>query len=129
MEVPIVKRIRIRRSREEIAAIVSSFRSSGQSASAFAESEGIAVSSLRLWSSQAKRVHSPKRPVLLPVAIPAGLTAPIFYEVMLAGGRVLRFPRGTAAGELAAICDALERLGRSVNRADSRFLSMFLWIP
>lgn len=109
MEVPIVKRIRIRRSREQIAAIVSSFRSSGQSALAFAQSEGIAVSSLRLWASQAKRVHSPKRPALLPVSMPFSLATPVLFEVMLAGGRVLRFPSGTATGDLAAICDALER--------------------
>ena len=104
-----MKRIRRRRSREEIAAILSSFQSSGQSALAFAQSRDIAVSSLRLWLSQARQSRSPKRALLLPVSLPADLTSPVLFEVTLCSGRVLRFPHGTAADELAAICDALER--------------------
>lgn len=104
-----MKRTRIRRSREEIAAIVSSFHRSGQSELAFARSQGIAVSSLRLWLSQAKQSRPTRPPVLLPVTIPAGFTSSAFLEVLLASGRVLRFPRGIAVEEVTALCDALER--------------------
>ena len=109
MEVPIVKRIRLRRSREDIAAIVSSFHSSGQSQLAFAQSQGIAVSSLRLWVSRAASVRSPKTPRLLPITLPADVMPPLFVEVALVGGRVLRFGHSMPADDIAAICDALER--------------------
>jgi hypothetical protein len=108
-EVPIVKRTRIRRSREEIAAIVSSFRSSGQSALAFARSQGLAVSSLRLWASALPASPQRKPPAFVPVRIADAVAPAGMFEVALAGGRVLRFPRGVATDELAAVCDALER--------------------
>ena len=105
-----MKRTRIRRSPEEIGAIVSSFRSSGQSVFAFARSQGIPVSSLRLWSSSAS-LPKPRRsrPLLVPVRITDAAMPVVMFEVILAGGRVLRFPRGTSVEDLAAICEALER--------------------
>jgi hypothetical protein len=108
-EVPIVKRIRIRRSREEIAAIVASYRSSGQSALAFSRSQGLAVSSRRPWLSQRPAKRPRKLSTLVPVRIVGPAATLAVFEVALAGGRVLRFPSGTSADELAAICDALER--------------------
>ncbi|HYC54490.1 MAG TPA: hypothetical protein VEL28_06110 [Candidatus Binatia bacterium] len=104
-----MKRNRVRRGREEIAEILSSFERSGQSVFAFAKSQGIAVSSLRLWALRSGRHKTVQRPALLPVTIPIGLPSPVILEVVLLGGRVLRVPQGIAVAELAALCDALER--------------------
>ena len=97
------------RNREEIAAIVDKFDHSELSALAFAQREGLAVSTLRLWLS--RRGGRPRRvPVLVPVHV-VGTAAGIdvIFEVLLAGGRVLRFPRGVGGDELVAVCEALER--------------------
>ena len=99
------------RSREEIAAILSALDSSGQSAAAFSRSEGLALSTLRVWMSRrAMRSRRPPSPALVPVTITAGSFAPSpLFEVVLAGGRILRFACGVPTEELAAICDALDR--------------------
>jgi hypothetical protein len=114
MEVPVMPKPATRRrhrSREEIAAIVDKFDRSDLSALAFAKREGLAVSTLRLWLSRRGRAQGrSRRPVLVPVHVVGPAAAEdVVFEVLLAGGRTLRFPRGIAAEELAAVCEALER--------------------
>lgn len=69
------------------------------------------MSTLRLWLS--RRIGPPGRrrgPVLVPVhVVGAAAGSDVVFEVLLAGGRTLRFPRGIAADELAAVCEAIER--------------------
>lgn len=105
-------RRRRHRSREEIATILDKFDRSDLSALAFAKREGLAVSTLRLWLSRRGRPsrHQSQTSVLVPVHV-IGPTAAedVVFEVLLVGGRTLRFPRGVAALELAAVCEALER--------------------
>jgi len=117
MEVPIMSspvRRRHHRSREEIAALLFEFDRSGQSASAFAHGRGLAVSTLQAWRrrrGQAPSGPGAALPRLLPVTV--GMeplrAGPVLLEVLLVGGRVLRFPPGLAAEELTAVCEALER--------------------
>lgn len=104
-------RRRRHRSREEIAAILDKFDSSESSAFAFAQREGLAVSTLGLWLSRRGRRPGPQRgPVLVSVHVVGPAAGDdVVFEVLLAGGRTLRFPRGIAADELAAVCEALER--------------------
>lgn len=104
-------RRRRHRSREEIAAILDKFDRSELSALAFAQREGLAVSTLRFWLSRGGR-HPDRQcgPVLVPVRVVGPAAAEdVVFEVLLAGGRTLRFPRGIAADELTAVCEALER--------------------
>jgi len=115
MEVPVMPkpvRRRPHRSREEIAAILDKFDRSAISVLAFAKHEGLAVSTVRLWLSRRGRPSGPRSqsPALVPVHVIGPAAAEdVVFEVLLAGGRTLRFPRGVAALELAAICEALER--------------------
>ncbi|MFN2428097.1 MAG: hypothetical protein ABR587_16810 [Candidatus Binatia bacterium] len=114
MEVPIMAkpvRRRHHRSREEIAAILDKFDRSDLSVLAFAKREGLAVSTLRLWlSRRGRRPGRPRGPVLVPVHLVGPAAGDdVVFEVLLAGGRTLRFPRGVPAVELAAVCEALER--------------------
>lgn len=105
-------RRRRHRSREEITAILDKFDRSDLSALAFAAREGLAVSTLRLWLSRRGRPAGRRQrgPVLVPVHVVGSATAEdVVFEVLLVGGRTLRFPRGIVADELAAICEALER--------------------
>lgn len=104
-------RRRRHRSREEIAAILDKFDRSETSAFSFAQREGLAVSTLRLWlSRRGDRPVRRRRPVLVPVHIvDAAAGGDVVFEVLLTGGRTLRFGRGVAADELAAVCEALER--------------------
>ena len=105
------KPVRRRRhlSREEIAAILDKFDHSETSAFAFARREGLAVSTLRVWLSR-RSGRSSRGPVLVPVhVVGAAAGSDVIFEVLLAGGRVLRFPRGIAGDELAAVCETLER--------------------
>lgn len=104
------RRRHIHRSPEEIASILAEFDRSGQSAVSFAREQDLALSSFRFWlSRRGKTSKRAKSTALVPVTIAAGGFAPSpFFEVALAGGRTLRFPRGVAPGELAAIVDALD---------------------
>ena len=104
-------RRRRHRSREEIAAILTTFDRSGQSAVAFAQTHSLALSTFRLWQS---RRDKPPRPhgttALVPVTITGSdLASPAMIEVALTNGRVLRFALGSRTVDLAAIADALER--------------------
>lgn len=106
------KPVRRRRlSREQIAAILDKFDGSDLSALAFAKSEDLAVSTLRFWlSRRGRRSDRQRGPVLVPVHVVGPAAAEdVVFEVLLAGGRTLRFPRGIVADELAAVCEALER--------------------
>ena len=100
------------RSREEIAAILDKFDRSAISVLAFAKRESLAVSTLRLWLSRRGRPSGRRSqsPVLVPVHVLSPAAAEdVVFEVLLAGGRTLRFPRGVGTDELAAVCEALER--------------------
>ena len=99
------------RSREEVAAILTAFDRSGQSAVAFAQSNQLALSTFRLWlSRRGKRPGSGAGGALVPVVITGSdFASPAMFEVSLTNGRVLRFPRGLRPEDLAAIADALER--------------------
>jgi len=115
MEVPIMPkpvRRRRHRSREEIAAILDKFDRSAISVLAFAKRQGLAVSTLRLWLSRRGRPRGRRSQtsVLVPVHVIGPAAAEdVVFEVLLVGGRTLRFARGVAIDELAAVCEALER--------------------
>lgn len=104
-------RRRRHRSREEIAAILDNFDRSELSALAFAKREGLAVSTFRLWlSRRTRRPSRRRRPVLVPVNVLGAVAGDdVVFEVLLVGGRTLRFGRGVPVLELAAVCEALER--------------------
>lgn len=104
-------RRRRRRSREEIAAILTTFDSSGESAVTFAQAQGLALSTLRLWlTRRGKRPRSRAGSGLIPVVITGSdFASPAMIEVSLTNGRVLRFPHGLRPDDLAAMADALEQ--------------------
>ena len=99
------------RSREEIAAILDKFDRSELSAFAFAGHEGLAASTLRVWlSRRSESALDQQAPRLVPVRVVGPAAAEdVVFEVLLVGGRTLRFPRGIPGPELAAVCEALER--------------------
>lgn len=97
------------RSREEVAAILTDFDRSAESAVAFAQANQLALSTFRLWlSRRGKRPRASN--ALVPVTITGGdFTSPAMIEVALTNGRVIRFPRGLRPEDLAAIANALEQ--------------------
>ena len=104
-------RRRRHRSREEIGAILAAFDCSGQSAVAFAQTHGLALSTFRLWLSRRGKPLAPSgTTALVPVTITGGdFASPAMFEVSLTNGRVLRFALGIRPQDLAEIADTLER--------------------
>ena len=105
------KRVQRLRGEARLAAIgevVSEWRSSGQSQSAFCREKGIATVTLGRWLRhvEANKPSKKQAPVLVEVGV-RGVERDDAYEVMLGDGTWVRVPAGFREGELARLLAAL----------------------
>lgn len=88
------RRRRLRRSAEEIAAILAKYRSSGLTQKAFAKSEGLSFSTLTSWLRRL-RAGDPARAGRPPRLVRVNVTEPIVRRFEVAGAFELDFQGGS----------------------------------
>ncbi len=96
------------RSRSEWARVVRSWHASGETAQAFAEQEGLNVSTLRWWQSELRRTGElPAVPKMLPVRVVETVASAVATIDLAVGDVRLRFPAGTDPEYLGELVRAL----------------------
>ena len=101
---------RVRRTQEEIAALLDEYRSSGQTQSAYARSRGLSLSTLTYWLRRSRvegRPAAPQRLVAVKIADAPGSMAWSPFELGLPGGLRLSIPPDFDADALARLLPLL----------------------
>ena len=100
---------RTHRSPEEIAQLLGEYHRSDLTRRAFADWKGLSLSSLSLWLRKARERDGRGAPVESPRLVPVRLrqAAGAGFELLIAGGAILRIP---ADFDEAALCGLLEIL-------------------
>lgn len=94
---------RVRRSREEWSEVVAAWRDSGRTIAEFAELNDLNADTLGRRRNELSRTVRPKRLTLVPVAVAAVPTGPVWLDVALPGGITIRVPQGSDTAWAAAL--------------------------
>jgi hypothetical protein len=97
---------RVRRSQREWQELVAAWQKSGESAEAFAAREGVQERTLVWWRSELRRRGAGRGATLVAVKVVANREQHALVELVL-GSATLRFERGAAAKQIAAVTRAV----------------------
>lgn len=100
---------RVRRTPEQIAAIVHEFHASGRSRAAFARERGLPLSTFDLWLRKHSQPARGPEPATAFVAVELPHLETARYEVVFPSGVRLLVPIGFDADELVALVSAVAR--------------------
>ncbi len=103
-------RVKRRRSKEEVSALVAEFRASGLSRREFAEQSGIPISTVHSWLRNRERSTISSASAFVPVSVRTDTQEAQSSQlrVELSTGRVVTIPSSFPVADLARLLDVLD---------------------
>ncbi len=102
-----MRKRRVRRSRDQVLAILAEFRDSGMSRSEFCQEKGYHSGTFSRWLRRYGKIEDSPGRSLIPVKLPEP-TVPALVEIRLTNDRELRVPENIRAESLIRLVGALE---------------------